>query len=342
MAGLGAAVPHALRSRWPGLMLCVMIALASSFIARVHGGPPVLFALLFGLSFHFLHDDARVRPGLDWCGGFLLRLGVGLLGVRITVEQVAALGWSTVAVVAGCVASTIAGGLWLARRLGLPAPLGLLSGGATAICGASAAMAIAAVLPRSRENDRHTVLVVAAVTALSTLAMLAYPLLAHAARLGHAESGLFIGGSIHDVAQVVAAGYLMGAPVGDVAIVVKLLRVLLLVPVVALVSLACLAPGRAGGEAAPRGRGLFRLVPWFLWLFAALVLLQSAHAVPAWSMPLLREASPVCLLLAIAALGVRTSLATLAQTGVRALALLLAETAWLALALLALILLLRP
>lgn len=327
------------RSYGSGLLFCGVIALASSFIARVHGGPPVLYALLFGLAFHFLHDDARLRQGLQLCSGLLLRLGVALLGTRITLEQVAALGWQTVALVAAAVASTILGGLWLARRLGLSAAQGVLSGGATAICGASAALAIAAALPRSRETERFTVLVVAAVTGLSTLAMLLYPVIAHLAHLSPAEAGLFIGGSIHDVAQVVAAGYLVGPQTGDVATLVKLLRVAMLVLVVAAVSLAVgarlerVAQGDAPTE--PRDAAARpALVPWFLWLFVALVLLQSLHLIPSAALPALADTSRACLLLAIAALGVRTSLQQLMHTGWRALLLLVAETAWLATALL--------
>ncbi|MEP6877083.1 MAG: putative sulfate exporter family transporter, partial [Burkholderiales bacterium] len=171
------ALASALQARWPGALLCTVIAMAAGFVARLHGGPQLLYALLFGVSFHFLHEDAKIRPGVELCTGIVLRLGVALLGARITIAQIAALGWSTALIVVGCVLSTICGGIWLARRLGLNTTQGLLSGGATAICGASAALAISAVLPRSREQDRFTLLVVVSVTSLSTLAMLLYPLL---------------------------------------------------------------------------------------------------------------------------------------------------------------------
>src|SRR3954466_6135734 len=150
------AVAAALQARWPGALLCAVIAMAASFVARLHGGPQLLYALLFGVSFHFLYEDAKIRAGIELCTGIVLRLGVALLGARITVAQIAALGWGTALTVVGCVLSTIVGGIWLARRLGLSTTQGLLSGGATAICGASAALAISAVLPRSREQERFT------------------------------------------------------------------------------------------------------------------------------------------------------------------------------------------
>jgi uncharacterized integral membrane protein (TIGR00698 family) len=324
-------------ARWPGLLLCGVIAMAASLVSRLHGGPQLLYALLLGVAFHFLHADARIRPGVELCTGFVLRLGVALLGMRITLDQIAALGWGTAAAVATGVLTTIGLGIFLARRLGLTSAQGLLSGGATAICGASAALAIAAVLPRSREQDRFTLLVVVTVTAFSTLAMLIYPLVARALQLSPLQAGLFLGGSIHDVAQVVAAGYLIGSETGDAATVVKLFRVALL----ALVVLAAAAAFASRGAAAPadggaaidrqaRGRGPLALVPWFLWLFIVFVLLQSLHVIPATLPPLASELSRDCLVVAIAALGVKTSFQSLFETGWRPFALLLAETLWLA------------
>jgi uncharacterized integral membrane protein (TIGR00698 family) len=329
----------ALQSRWPGVLLCAVIAMAASFIARLHGGPQLLYALLFGVSFHFLHEDAKIRPGIEFCTGVVLRLGVALLGARITLAQIAALGWSTALIVVGCVLSTILGGIWLARRLGLSTTQGLLSGGATAICGASAALAISAVLPRSREQERFTLLVVVAVTSLSTIAMLLYPLLVHALHLSPAWAGLFLGGSIHDVAQVVGAGYLMGQETGDAATIVKLFRVSMLALVVIVVS-AAYRGRRLPTDATPAPRQP-ALVPWFLWVFLLLVAVHSMHGIPDSAQPLIGDVARACLVVAIAALGVKTSFQMLLQTGWRPFALLLIETVWLAAALLVSILIAR-
>ena len=105
----------------------------------------------------------------------MLRLGVGLLGARITAMQIAELGWFTALTVVAAVITTLACGLLLARRLGLTRAQGMLSGGAVAICGVSAALAIAAVLPCDKHHDRFTLMVVITVTVLSTVAMVAYP-----------------------------------------------------------------------------------------------------------------------------------------------------------------------
>ena len=135
----------------------------------------------------------------------MLRLGVALLGVRITLGQIASLGIAPVLTVVVGVASTILIGFLLARRLRLSDMFGVLSGGAVAICSASAALAIASVLPHDKDRERDTTLTVVAVTALSTLAMILYPVFATSIGLDHRHAGVFIGGTIHDVAQVVGA-----------------------------------------------------------------------------------------------------------------------------------------
>ncbi len=335
----GDGLKSALRAHWPGTLLCGVIAMAATFISRAHGGPQLLYALLFGVAFHFLHEDAKIKPGIELCTGVVLRLGVALLGARITLAQIAALGATTALVVIGCVLSTIAGGIWLARRLGLSTTQGLLSGGATAICGASAALAISAVLPRSREQERFTLLVVVTVTSLSTISMLLYPTLMHWLHLPPVLAGLFIGGSIHDVAQVVGAGYLLGPEAGATATIVKLFRVSLLTLVVFVVSAVYRARRQAAGT--DGGARTPSLVPWFLWVFMVLVALNSLHGVPDALQGLFASTTSACLVLAISALGVKTSFQMLMEIGWRPLVLLVVETLWLASALLACVLAMR-
>lgn len=320
----------------PGLALAGVIAMAATLVTQQHGGPQLLYALFFGIAFHHLSAEPRTRPGIEWCARGMLRLGVGLLGARITAEQIAALGWTTAAVVAAGVCSTIAFGVLLARRLRLGRDQGLLSGCAVGICGASAALAVAAVLPSGRRQDRFTLTVVVCVTVMSTAAMVLYPLLASALQLPPALAGLFLGGTIHDVAQVVGAGYTLGHDTGDVATVVKLLRVAMLALVVLAISIGWRSSRRRHGAGARPA-----LLPWFLWLFIGMVLLNSVGALSSTGQALLSSASRTCLVLAIAALGVKTSFAKLAAAGWRPLLLIGLETLWLALLVLAAVLWLR-
>jgi uncharacterized integral membrane protein (TIGR00698 family) len=326
--------------RWlPGTALSGVIALAATFVSTLHGGPQFLYALFFGVAFHYLSHEPTTKPGVEFCSRTVLRFGVGLLGARITAGQIASLGWATAALVVVAVVTTLACGVLLARRLGMTRSQGVLSGGAVAICGASAALAISAVLPKEKDGDRFTLLVVVTVTALSTLAMVIYPLVAKLLHLDPRWAGLFLGGTIHDVAQVVGAGYTLGPEAGDFATIVKLLRVALLAAVVVAVSAAF---RRERTDARP-GRAVAKqpLVPWFLWMFLGMVALNSAGALDAPVRQVVDWLSRGCLVVAIAALGMKTSFAQLARAGWRPFALILAETLWLALLVLAAVLFMR-
>ena len=325
-AGLRLRTTTGRTAQWlPGVGLASLIALAATFVSSLHGGPQLLYALLFGVAFHYLSHEPRTRPGIEFAARTVLRLGVGLLGVRITVAQIASLGWTTALIVVAGVVTTLSLGLLLARRFGLTRAQGVLCGGSVAICGASAALAISAVLPRDKEGERFTLMVVVTVTIMSTIAMVLYPLLARAFDLPPALAGLFLGGTIHDVAQVVGAGYMLGTETGDIAVVVKLFRVSMLALVVFVIAAAWRkSGGQAEGSARPP------LVPWFLWVFVGLVGIGSMGAIPPAVVDGLNSASRACLVVAIAALGMKTSFAQLARAGWRPLVLIIIETFWLA------------
>ena len=314
----------------PGCGLSALLALAAAFVATLHGGPTFLYALLFGVAFHYLSHEPRSKPGIEFSARTVLRLGVGLLGARITAAQIAGLGWLTAAVVVLGIATTIGFAMLLGQRLGMSRAQQVLAGGAVAICGASAALAISAVLPREKEGDRFTLMVVVTVTVLSTVAMIIYPLIARALGLSPALAGLFIGGTIHDVAQVVGAGYTLGQHTGDIATVVKLFRVAMLTVVVVTIS-ATFKRSREAVDSGAVGKSVRQpLVPWFLWMFVAMVVLNSLDAFNAPVKAALDDLSRACLVTAIAALGMKTSFAQLARAGWRPMLLIVAGTVWLA------------
>ena len=326
-----ARLPHAglILRLYPGIAVATTVAAAATFLSQHYGAPVMLFALLIGMGFHFLHAEARCAAGIEFCSRTVLRLGVGLLGMRITASEIAGLGLGPILIILACVASTILFGAWLARRLRLGTAFGLLSGGAVAICGASAALAIASVLPVHKNSERDTILAIVAVTTLSTLAMIFYPLLVAALRLDQVHAGIFLGGTIHDVAQVVGAGYMISPQTGDVATYIKLLRVATLIPVVTGFALAF-----ANGE--DRRKDFRRPpVPFFLIGFAALVLLNSLVRLPVGLAGAVADGSSWCLVTAIAALGMKTSFRDLLAVGWRPIGLMAAETAWIALLVLA-------
>ena len=306
----------------PGLIIAGLVALAASWLAEHYGAPVMLFALLLGIAVNFLSQDPRCQPGLEFASRTILRVGVALLGMRITFDQIQSLGVGVLALTAIAVVLTIASGWLLARSARLEASFGALTGGAVAICGASAALAIAAVLPRGPTHERDTVMTVVVVTALSTIAMIVYPLVTAAVGFDPRGAGVFLGATIHDVAQVVGAGYSISNDAGDTATIVKLFRVALLLPAVLVISFLFRANQQPHANITPRPP----LLPMFLVAFAALVIINSSGWVPQSVNAGLQEASRWCLVTAIAALGTKTSLGDLARVGWRPIAVIVAES----------------
>lgn len=314
------------RSVAPGLLLCMVIGMAAAFVETRWGGPRVLYALLMGMAFHELSQQPRQANGVHFSAQTLLRLGIGLLGARITFQDMSALGWPTACAVVAGVLSTLACVAILVRTLGLPWRVGVIAGGATAICGASAALALASVAPKDRETEHRTLAIAVCATTLSTLAMLSYPLVCKALGLSPKAAGLMLGGSIHDVAQVVVASYTLGPVTGDVAVIIKLLRIAML---------ALILPGLAWATRRQQ-QGLSQeashhqaLMPWFMQLFMALAFLQTLQWLPVRLSQGLSELSQTCLAIAAAGLGMRSSVGLLRQAGWRIVTPMLLGSLWL-------------
>ena len=314
----------------PGLLVTVLVAMAAAFLGSHYKGSILLFALLLGLALHFISEDARSLPGIQFASSTVLRLGVALLGLRLTIDNVGALGWQTVLALLCAVALTMLLGLGLAKLLKVERSLGLLVGGATAICGASAALAISSVLPKYPVLERDTALTVVGVTTLSTIAMVSYPLLTDWLGFDALTSGKFIGATIHDVAQVVGAGYSLSPDAGDAATITKLMRVAFLMPVLVVISL-CMREAiksQVIGNAAQSPKT--PLLPWFTVAFVVLMLLNSTG----WVTPSVQSAasnlSQSFLVLAIAGVGLKTSLKDVTQLGWRPVLMMVLVTAGLA------------
>ena len=316
----------------PGLALAGLVGLAGVLLSLRFGGSVMLFALLLGMAFHTVAERQALKPGIDVAARLVLRVGVALLGARITLGDMMALHWSLWLIAGAAVPATILFGAASARFFGRSREFGILTGGATAICGASAALAISAVLPRHPNADRDAIFAVIGVTTLSTIAMVLYPWAFGTFASDPKLIGFLLGATIHDVAQVVGAGYSVSTEAGDAAIITKLWRVAMLVPVVAM--LALLYRRRATASTGPHPA----LLPWFLIAFVALSALASAGWIPRAGTDALGEISRWCLIVAVAALGMKTSLATLATLGWRPLGMVLAETIFLALLVAALVL----
>lgn len=304
----------------PGLMLAATIAAAAAFLGAHYGAPVMLFALLLGMAFNFLHEEGQCRAGIEFAAKFILRLGVGLLGIRIALEDVAQIGLAGAGVLVGLIALTIGTGFIVAPLLKRQWRFALLTGGAVAICGASAALAIAAVIPPNDKTERNTLFTVIAVTALSTIAMVVYPLLFQFLGFTELQQGFLIGATIHDVAQVVGAGFSVSDAAGEMATITKLFRVAMLPVVLIAIVLVLRVTGTGAGQ------GKIPLLPWFMVLFLALVALGSVIDLPQALVSQVDTISRACLITAIAALGVKTSLKALTAVGGGHLAIVVIET----------------
>ncbi len=315
-----------------GVLVAVMVAVTAQFLSDHYGAPAMLMALLLGIAFAFLAEEGACVAGIEFSAKKILRVGVALLGARISVELLIGLGPELIALVVLGVIFTILVALLGARLVGRGWQLALITGGSVAICGASAAMAIAAVIPYEKvHSERNLLFTVLSVTVLSTLAMIAYPMLSEALDFDDLAAGVFIGGTIHDVAQVVGAGFSISNEAGETATLVKLIRVSMLAPVVLIFSLVIRkmdvqAEQSEGAVASQRPP----LVPTFVLVFLGLAAINSCGWIPTMFADALADLSRWALLTAIAAVGMKTSLRRMLDVGGEAIALIIAETLFIA------------
>jgi len=309
---------------FPGFLISGLIALAAQFISDHYGAPAMLMALLFGIALNFLSDDPKCKRGIAFSARTLLRIGIAMLGLRISFSMAADLGWPIVFFVIGAVTSTILFGLLISKFFGYGPRFAFLSAGSVAICGASAAMAISAILPIDDRTEERLVFTVVGVTILSTFAMILYPILADALSYDAKLAGIFLGATIHDVAQVVGAGFSKSEETGDIATVVKLIRVSMLAPIILIASILIrqVSEKELGTSKRPP------LVPGFVLAFVVLVIINSVQIVPEIITEISVEISRWALLTAIAAVGMKTALREVINVGLPAISLLVIETAF--------------
>jgi uncharacterized integral membrane protein (TIGR00698 family) len=310
---------------FPGVIAAITVAIAAMFLSEHYGAPVMLFALLLGMAFRFVSEEGKGIAGVQFSSRHILRIGVALLGMRITVDQIMSLGAEPIAIVIGSVILTMAFGIVLSKLMGRGKRFGVLTGGSVGICGASAALAISAILPQDEYSERNTIFTVIGVTTLSTVAMVLYPVIVNELGMDYQQAGVFLGGTIHDVAQVLGAGYSVSEQSGDTATFIKLLRVSMLVPIVFSLSLIFHTRRNEDGTAGRRW-----LLPPFIIVFVLLVGLNSTGILPEAVRGLLVETSRWCLVTAIAALGMKTSLKVLFDVGWKPVTIIVLETIFLA------------
>lgn len=321
------------RGPWAGVALAGLVATLATFAHHLPGlgwASPLILAVVLGVLLNGtlrqpLASLPAFAPGVGFVLRRLLRIGVALLGLQITLTQLAALGWQAGAVIIATVGGTFLFTLWCGKRLGVAPRLVRLIAAGTSICGASAVVAANAAV---EGDDADVAYAVAMVTLFGTLSMLGFPLLGHLLNLSDHAFGLWSGVAIHEVAQVIAAAYQYSPAAGETATIAKLSRVLLVVPIV-FILLATL-PRRPTTEAnAPTARSV--TIPWFAVGFLALVGVASCDILPAVWLAHIAELDRALLTIALAGMGLATAPGAILRRGGRPMILAAVATAFISL-----------
>lgn len=316
MSPAGAAGPAALL---PGLALAGALAalafgIRAAFPERAPGA--LMLAIVLGAAWRNLRGvPAAAGPGIAACLRRPLRIGIVLLGLQLTLAQLLAITPAGVALLVACVVLTFGFTLAIGRLLGVDAGLSMLIAAGTSICGASAAVAMNAVV---RDRSESVAYALGVVTLFGTVAMLGFPLVGALAGMTDQAYGVWIGASVHEVAQVVAAAFALGDEAGQYGMASKLSRVLMLAPMVLLLGLVLARRASGGASAVP--------VPWFAFGFVAMVCVASADILPDAAHVALAWLSQALLAVALVAVGLETDLRSLRAQGWRPLALGAAAT----------------
>ena len=290
--------------------MAVLIAVASKFLSNNYEVPAMLMAILIGMSLNFLSEDKKCEKGINFSSKNILYLGIILLGSRITFENILSININITFLIILAVILTILFSILFLRLFGFQYRFGILIGGAIAICGASAALAISSVLPKDERSDERLTFVILGVTVISTICMIFYPILANFLEMDNVSAGIFFGATIHDVAQVIGAGFTLSDETGDTATIIKLFRVTLLFPVVILISLLSYRyKSNNDFDNKPP------LVPYFIIFFIIMVIINSLNFIPFYLQFYLNEISSWFLLIAISAVGTKTRLQSLRIIG---------------------------
>ncbi|AIY90543.1 YeiH family protein [Geoglobus acetivorans] len=295
----------------PGLAysgaLAVMAILLAGVMNKHVAISPLILAIVIGMVFRNVTGlPERFRAGAEFSLKRILRLAIILLGLKLSISEIAHIGGRGLIVVIASVVLTLMFSIWLGRRAGVSEELAALIGTGVSICGASAVIAVGGVI---NARDRNIAFAIATVTLFGTVAMFTYPVMAKILGLSNLLYGVWAGASIHEVAQVVAAGYAVSDASGNVATVIKLSRVVLLAPVAMILGIL-FARKEAEGVS-------FRSVPipYFVLGFVAMIFINSIGILPGSISKMLVRIDDILLAVAMAAMGLNTSFKDLKDVG---------------------------
>jgi uncharacterized integral membrane protein (TIGR00698 family) len=308
----------------PGMALGLLLAAIAYFATKGTRVPSLLVALILGMAAGFFLTKPAFKPGNDILAKPLLRVGVALMGFRITIADLQSLGWQPLLIAVAAAFGTLCLGYLVGVALKLPRATAFLTATSVAICGASAALAIATVLSRrpNSNTERDVAATVASITIIGTLAVVGYPALCHLLGWPMIPSAVFLGASIHEVAQVVAAGDVYGQGATPIATTVKMIRVAMMpVVIFGLIMVLSWRDRKEGDEEATEAT-----VPLFLLGFVVAIVVANTGWMTPTGIQAMTLASSLCLIVSMVGLGANTSIRGVMTLGPRAVGALLAQT----------------
>lgn len=313
------------RSFAPGILLSVAVAAVAAALQQVPGMyflSPLIIAAVLGMAWRSaVGVPDRAWVGIQFAAKGLLRAAIVLLGLQISLGHIIETGWVGFMVAGIAVVSTFFFTIWFGRLIGADSAMVELLAAGTAVCGASAIVATNTV---TRARDEDVTYALGSITFFGTLAVLVYPVLLVLLDLSPGQYGLWVGASIHEVAQVVAAGFQGGSEAGHVATIVKLIRVLLLAPLLLLLAWSKKAPGTDGRSAGRQG------IPVFVLGFLAVVVANSMLGLPEEATKAAGFVTLAMLTISLAAIGLLTSVGNVLARGMKPLAVAAGSTLFIA------------
>lgn len=316
-----------------GVLLITLFSCAAfyigdmSFVKNLSLSPMIVgivLGMLYANSLRNNLPDTWV-PGIQFCSKRVLRIGIILYGFRLTFQDVTAVGVPAICVDAIVVTVTILGGMLIGRMLKMDRELTLLTSVGSGICGAAAVLGAESAI---KTQPYKTAVAVSTVVIFGTIAMFVYPVLYRNGvfDLSPEAMGIFTGATVHEVAHVVGAGNAMGKAVSDPAIIVKMIRVMMLVPVLLVISYAMARAAVAGGGTKSGGKVS---MPWFAILFLVVIGFNSFNLLPADVVGFINNFDTFLLTMAMTALGAETSIDKFRKAGFKPFLLALILFVWL-------------
>jgi len=313
-----------MRRGFVGFLLCLIVGVSAVYIGKSTNLPVMLLAVVLGLMLHRLEKFKPLRLGINWSAKGLLYIGVALMGLRIDFADLSQAGYIAPIIVLITMGLTLLFGLFIGRALGQTRDCSILMSGAVSICGVSAVAAISASLEDCETRSQELAVTVAGITALSTIVMVLYPIIARLFNMNDIASALLMGGGIHNVSQAVGAGYAMSPEAGDLSVLLKLLRVSMLLPIILAVSLMW------GKNAAIPYPSVWAKVqdntPRFLVIFVVLAVLNCAGLIPQSVNEVGNQLAYWALVVSLVAIGIKTNMRDVIKVGVKPLIVMILTT----------------